>query len=102
MDMFIASTFHYLFQIIVQEGRLWADENEIAPFLGTEPSALGETVCNHPERLSFPVNYINDDVQIPIIPFIRSMTSASMRSVERIIEEMMKATAQDHGILTNG
>ena len=91
MDMFIATAFHYLLNVIVIDHCLIADENEIAPFLGTEPSALSETVCNHPERLSFPAHYINDGVQIPIIPFIQSMTGSTLRNIEKVIEEMMKA-----------
>ena len=101
MDLFIASVFHFLLNIIAAENRLTADENEIAPFLDTNPDDLRAAIQEHPEQLCFPASILNGVVQIPILPFIQCMTGGSLRSIERIIEEMLKATAQEHGILTN-
>lgn len=99
MDIFIATTFHYLLNIIVKESRLIADENEIAPFLETEPEALYAAIQEHPDQLFFPACMIDGIVQIPIIPFIQSMTGSSLRNIESTIETMYRTSAVEQGII---
>ena len=100
MDMFIATTFHYLLTTIVKESRLIADENEIAPFLDAEPEALYAAIQEHPDQLYFPAVVIDGIAKIPIIPFIQTMTGSSLPNIESTIEMMYRTSGEEQGIIT--